>query len=237
MNSNSHNKNIIKIYSAFLWLVVSCSPVSAMTGSFDISLYGGLNNAAHSSVEFRAATASYGISDGKYSTDGWEGESFKSPIYYGYRLSYLPSTMSSWEFFLDFNHSKVKAKTLPTGLKRLEFTDGINTLTANTIYKFDTSLVYSKKLTPYAGLGIGFAYPHVDVESSTVSEAKTYDYQFTGMAYQLMAGGRIEITDKWKSFAEYRVTFTPIDADLDGGGTISTDILNNQVSFGLVYSF
>ena len=205
--------------------------------NFNISLYGGFNNAAHSSVTFSNASISYGIDDGQYSVNGWDGESFESPIYYGYRLSVNGLENTDLEFALDFNHSKVKAKKLPGNLRRLEFTDGINTLTLLAIYKIDTLIAMNTELDPYIGAGIGIAYPHVDIEGAAGAGGKTYDYQRTGPAYQVMAGLRYELAQSWKTFAEYRITYTPMKADLDGGGQIETDILNNQVSVGFMYSF
>ena len=205
--------------------------------NFDVSLYGGFNNAAHSSVTFSNASISYGIDDGKYSVNGWKGESFESPIYYGYRLSVNELKNTDMEFAVDFNHSKVKAKNLPGNLERLEFTDGINTLTLLALYKIDSLVVKNTELDPYVGVGIGIAYPHVDVEGAAGTDGKTYDYQRTGPAYQVMAGLRYYLAESWKTFAEYRITYTPIKADLDGGGQIKTDILNNQVSVGVIYSF
>jgi lipid A oxidase len=215
-------------------LVFQCIGFGA---NLDISLYGGFNNAAHSSVTFSNASISYGIDDGKYSVNGWEGESFESPIYYGYRLSVNGLENTDLEFAVDFNHSKVKAKNLPGNLERLEFTDGINTLTLLALYKIDSLVVKNTELDPYVGVGIGIAYPHVDVEGAAGTEGKTYDYQRTGPAYQVMAGLRYYLAESWKTFAEYRITYTPMKADLDGGGQIKTDILNNQVSVGVIYSF
>ena len=215
-------------------LVFQCIGFGA---NFDVSLYGGFNKAAHSSVTFSNASISYGIEDGKYSVNGWEGESFESPIYYGYRLSVNGLENTDLEFAVDFNHSKVKAKNLPGNLERLEFTDGINTLTLLALYKIDSLVVKNTELDPYVGVGIGIAYPHVDVEGAAGTEGKTYDYQRTGPAYQVMAGLRYYLAESWKTFAEYRITYTPIKADLDGGGQIKTDILNNQVSVGVIYSF
>ena len=215
-------------------LVFQCIGFGA---NFDVSLYGGFNKAAHSSVTFSNASISYGIEDGKYSVNGWEGESFESPIYYGYRLSVNGLENTDLEFAVDFNHSKVKAKNLPGNLERLEFTDGINTLTLLALYKIDSLVVKNTELDPYVGVGIGIAYPHVDVEGAAGTEGKTYDYQRTGPAYQVMAGLRYYLAESWKTFAEYRITYTPMKADLDGGGQIKTDILNNQVSVGVIYSF
>ena len=215
-------------------LVFQCIGFGA---NFDVSLYGGFNKAAHSSVTFSNASISYGIEDGKYSVNGWEGESFESPIYYGYRLSVNGLENTDLEFAVDFNHSKVKAKNLPGNLKRLEFTDGINTLTLLALYKIDSLTAMNIELDPYIGVGIGIAYPHVDIEGAAGTGGKTYDYQRTGPAYQVMAGLRYYLAESWKTFAEYRITYTPMKADLDGGGQIKTDILNNQVSVGVIYSF
>ena len=223
-----------KLSLGITFLVFQCAGFGA---NFDVSLYGGFNNAAHSSVTFSNASSSYGIDDGKYSVNGWKGESFESPIYYGFRLSVNQLENSDLEFALDFNHSKVKAKKLPGNLRRLEFTDGINTLTLLAIHKINPIMTMGAELNPYIGAGIGIAYPHVDVEGATGTVGKTYDYQRTGPAYQVMAGLRYELAESWKTFAEYRITYTPMKADLDGGGQIETDILNNQVSVGLIYSF
>ena len=223
-----------KLSFGITFLVFQCAGFGA---NFDISLYGGFNNAAHSSVTFSNASISYGIDDGKYSVNGWKGESFESPIYYGYRLSMYGLKNTDLEFAVDFNHSKVKAKKIPGNLRRLEFTDGINTLTLLAIRKIDSIMAMGAELNPYIGAGIGIAYPHVDVEGATGTSGKTYDYQRAGPAYQVMAGLRYELAESWKTFAEYRITYTPMKADLDGGGQIETDILNNQVSVGLIYSF
>ena len=223
-----------KLSLGIISLVFQCTGFGA---NFDVSLYGGFNNAAHSSVTFSNASTSYGIDDGKYSVNGWEGESFESPIYYGYRLSVNGLEDTDLEFAVDFNHSKVKAKNLPGNLERLEFTDGINTLTLLTLYKIDSLIAMNTELDPYIGVGIGIAYPHVDVEGAAGTGGKTYDYQRTGPAYQVMAGLRYYLAESWKAFAEYRITYTPMKADLDGGGQIETDILNNQVSVGFIYSF
>ena len=96
---------------------------------------------------------------------------------------------------------------------------------------------FKANVSPYVGAGFGLAYPHVDVEGVIGRNGKTYDYQHTGPAYQFMAGIEHKLANSWKTFAEYRITYTPIDADLKGGGSIKTDILNNQVSVGLGYIF
>ena len=85
-------KNYIKnLFDLRIWLVLIFSVTSfsfASATDISFSIYGGFNKAAHSSVSFSGAFEEYGINDGKYSVEGWEGESFDSPIYYGYRMGF-----------------------------------------------------------------------------------------------------------------------------------------------------
>ena len=237
MQQRNNIKNLIDLR---VWLVLVFSVTSfnfASATDFSFSIYGGFNKAGHSSVSFAGAFEDYGINNGKYSVEGWEGKSFESPIYYGYRMGFPLSNKPALKIAIDFNHSKVKAKRLPGNLKRLEFTDGLNTLTLNLLYTFENFFDFKANVSPYVGAGFGLAYPHVDVEGVPGKNGKTYDYQHTGFAYQLMVGMEHKLANSWKTFAEYRITYTPIDADLTGGGSIKTDILNNQVSVGLGYIF
>jgi lipid A oxidase len=205
-----------------------------MAGTYELSLYGGMNQPAHSSVKFSGASNSYGVNDGSYSTEGWKGKSFESPIYYGWRLGYWFDD-TPWGVGLDFNHSKVIPETLPAGLRRLEFTDGLNTFTVTGFYKLDSKIFVN--LQPYFGVGIGISYPHVEITGTSSSTGKTYEYQSTGLAYQVLGGLKFPLYKDLGGFAEYRLTFTPLEADLNGGGKFKSDINNNQLSFGITYKF
>lgn len=202
--------------------------------TYELSLYGGMNQPAHSSVKFSGAESSYGITDGSYSTDGWKGKSLESPIYYGFRFNYWLDD-APWGVGFDFNHSKVIPKVLPAGLRRLEFTDGLNTLTIIALYKLKQKILTD--VQPYLGAGVGVSYPHVEITGTSSSTGRTYEYQSTGMAYQVMAGLRAPLHENWSGFAEYRLTFTPLEADLKGGGEFKSDIYNNQFSMGVTYKF
>ncbi len=235
-------KNIFNIsffqFKSKLFVIILLFGFSNFTyaSKIGLSFYGGFNHPTHSSANFKGASLSYGIADGSYSTDGWKGDSFKSPIYYGLRVYYQPNLDHHWSFALDFNHSKVKPEKLPSDIRRLEFTDGLNTLTINAIYSLKDSY-FLDNIFPYFGFGIGISYPHVEVTGTSGSSGRTYDYQETGLAYQAMTGLTFPFNDSWEIFAEYRLTFTPIDATLVGGGNLKTDILNNQASLGLIYRF
>jgi lipid A oxidase len=164
MQRKNNIKNLIdlRVWLVLVFSVTSFSFASATDISF--SIYGGFNKAGHSSVSFAGAFEEYGINNGKYSVEGWEGKSFESPIYYGYRMGFPLPNKPAFKIAIDFNHSKVKAKRLPSNLKRLEFTDGLNTLTLNLLYTFENFFNFEANVSPYVGAGFGLAYPHVDVE-------------------------------------------------------------------------
>ena len=221
-----------KIFAVFA--VILLVPLNSVAGTYEFSLYGGMNQPAHSSVRFSGASISYGVNDGSYSTDGWKGKSFESPIYYGFRLDYWLDN-KPLGIGIDFNHSKVIPEKLPAGLRRLEFTDGLNTFTLTGLYKLTNKIVFN--LQPYIGLGIGISYPHVEITGTNSSNGRTYEYQLTGIAYQALGGLKFSLNDNWGGFAEYRLTFTPIEADLKGGGKFESDINNSQLSLGITYKF
>lgn len=159
----------------------------------------------------------------------WDGESFKAPPYWGVRWT---RWQGDWGWGAEFTHTKVKASddTLAgAGLDRLEFTDGLNILTANVQRRWQMG-----GLTPYAGAGIGAAIPHVEVERP---QGRTYEYQLTGPALRWFAGVSRDFNDRWLGFVEYQGTFSKNTADLTGGGELKTDITTHAVNIGLGYRF
>ena len=114
---------------------------------------------------------------------------------------------------------------------RLEFTDGLNLITGNVIYKYD----YSKTIRPYAGIGVGLAIPHVEVE--TTGSPRTYEYQVTGVAAQILAGAEFQLSENFAVFGEYKFSYADIDAELTGGGSLETEGLTNHFILGVSYKF
>ena len=114
----------------------------------------------------------------------------------------------------------------------LEFTDGLNLLTANVMYHYPNE----SRFTPYAGVGAGIAFPHVEVDFDATAP-KTFEYQLTGPTVQALVGVDIAITDHVSTFLEYKANYSWHDADLKGGGSLETEIFNNQFIVGLTYTF
>ena len=214
-------------------LAMAASVAMAQSGSqSEITLYTGANAAPHSSVKFSGAATSYGIADGSYSTEGWETKSFGNPVYWGFRYTYWPTASSQWGYGLDINHSKLYAKQMPhANISRLEFSDGMNTLMAN-LYRRYPGVQSLWGGEPYWGVGLGISYPHVEVTSASTN-ARTFEYQYTGFAAQAMVGLRYSINDKWLAFGELRTQYIPVEADLDGGGKLEVDFINNHFSLGV----
>lgn len=194
----------------------------------ELSLYGGLQSAPHSQVTIEGNPV---IPDDSF-TAGWEGRSFEPPPYYGWRATWWRT--ESLGFGLDFNHAKVYAddETLAeSGLSRFEFSDGINIVTLNVFRRWPGAV---GDFSPYLGGGVGVSVPHVEVTGGT---SETFEYQLTGPAVAFMAGASYPISDRWSVFGEYKGTYSMNTADLDGGGTLETDIVTNAFNMGVSFDF
>lgn len=199
---------------------------SAAFAEATISVYGGANFSPHSRVK----TTGTGAPDTN-NLVGWDGASFKMPPYYGVRATWWLDQMPEVGLAIDFTHAKVVASPLPAGFTKLEFTDGINFLTANALYRYDMG----NGFTPYAGIGAGLTIPHVEVEGPAVNNTSTLEYQATGFAGQAFIGVDYKLDDNWSVFGEAKSTIGMVDADLNGGGKLSTRIISNQIIVGVTY--
>ncbi len=201
-------------------------PAAAET---ELSFYTGIQESPHSRVEGNDPS---GIGPFSFLAK-WEGRSFEAPPYYGARATWWMDQKLG--FGVEFNHAKVYADdaTLTgNGFSTLEFTDGINIVTANVWRRWQMP---DSPWTPYVGAGLGLSIPHV--ESQTTGGAKTFEYQVTGPAVQWVAGVKYDINDQWGVFGEYKGTYSSNEADLVGGGTLKTDILTNALNVGVSFSF
>ncbi len=195
----------------------------------ELSFYTGVQEAPHSRV--KGADPS-GIGTFNFLAT-WEGRSFEAPPHYGFRATYW--TTDRLGFGLDFNHVKVYADSATltgNGFTLLEFSDGLNILTANVWHRWPQP---SRAWTPYVGAGVGLSIPHV--ESQTTGGLRTFEYQVTGPAVQWVAGVKYDINDRWGIFGEYKGTYSVNEADLVGGGTLKTNIVTNALNVGVALRF
>ncbi|MDD9910449.1 MAG: outer membrane beta-barrel protein [Ahrensia sp.] len=162
-------------------------------------------------------------------TSKWDAENFEAPPYYGVRATWWLEQMPEIGLMVDFTHAKAAADPVPAPFTTLEFTDGINFLTGNVLYRYQTE----SRFTPYAGVGVGLAIPYVEVTVPGVTN--TRDYQVTGVAVQGLIGVDAKITDDWSIFGEYKAGYADVNADLDNGGSIDTHVVSHQFLIGLTY--
>ncbi|WP_416798296.1 outer membrane protein [Ciceribacter azotifigens] len=198
---------------------------SAARAEMAISVYGGVQSAPHSDVE---------VSDEPDFTAGWEGNSFSMPPYYGIRGTWWMEEIGQPNLgvSLDYSHAKVYAddETLAdTGWSHFEFTDGLNLVTLNALYRFP---IEGTRFTPYVGAGAGVNIPHVEV---TRASGTTSEFQLGGATVQAQVGVAYDIADRWQAFVEYKGNYSWVDADIDSGATIKTNIMTNAVNAGITF--
>jgi lipid A oxidase len=148
---------------------------------------------------------------------------------------------SNFGVMLDYSHAKVKADLSGTALgadfSHFQFTDGLNLLALNGLYR----LPLSETFTTYAGLGLGISVP--DVETTARSGGafdgmpKTFDYKVAGPVMQVQIGIDAKITESISAFAEYKFDYSWNSPDLNGGGSLDANIGTSQFILGVSYKF
>jgi len=220
-----------KSLAAVLVLSSAFSGISGMGSAraeATFSLYGGHNSSPHSVVKYDLNLGA----GPQRATVGWDGKSFEMPPYYGARATWWLDSNPEFGFALDYSHAKVYASPLPAGLSILEFTDGINLLTVNGLYRYQNT----SRFTPYGGVGIGVSIPSVEV-ANVANTSKTHEFQLGGVAVQGLVGVDAKINENWSVFGELKSSYTMIDGDLSGGGSVSSNIISNQIIIGVTYKF
>lgn len=215
-----HGLRRIAVAAALFGAAVS-GPAAEAAG-LEISLYGGVQSAAPSRIDSPAS--------GRQRVD-WEGRSGNFPLYYGLRATWWQN--DRWGWGVEMNHAKVYADTPEDyGHDRLEFTDGLNFVTANVFRRWQQP---GQRITPYVGAGIGVAIPHVDVQP--IGGEHTFGFQVTGPVVQLVAGASYALDDSWSVFGEYKGTWSRHKADLDSGGSLQTELQTNALNIGISRRF
>lgn len=209
--------------------LISMAAIGGARAEYVISAYGGYNSSFDSTVDVERGPSTRSLDV------EWDGRTFESGApYYGVRGTAWLNDLGQphWGVALDYAHAKVAADPLPAGVKVLEFTDGLNLLTVNALYRADPLM---GRVTPYAGLGAGIAIPHVEYQE--VGGPRTFEYQVTGPAVQALAGADVALTDFLSVFGEVKLAYSHHDADLTGGGSLKTDIVTNQFVLGASVRF
>lgn len=161
----------------------------------------------------------------------WQGRSLSAPPYYGVRLTQW--SVTGWGYGVEVNHAKAYADVPANyGYERLEFSDGLNLVTANLWRRWETA---QSRFVPYAGIGLGIAVPHVDVTPS--GGAHTFGYQLSGPVMQAVLGLRRDLSPQWSILTEVKVTWSRHDVEIDGTGRLGTDLFTGAINLGLSRRF
>jgi len=206
-------------------LLVLFAP-AARSENFEISLYGGGQIAQSGNVSGTDPAL------GSFAFDpGWQAKSFDPPPYYGVRATWWRT--ETLGIGVEVNHTKIYAgpsEMSANGFDRLEFTDGLNIVTANVLRRWTVSPGFR----PYVGVGAGIAIPHVEV---TTAAGKTFGYQVTGPAVTWLAGVQVPLDGRWSIFTEYKGARSWNEADLTPGGTLDADVTTHSLNLGLSWAF
>jgi lipid A oxidase len=213
-----------------------CAPVAGQAGEWQISAYGGFNASSDSDIK-----VGYGGLTKSYDGIGWDGDSFGKPPYWGVRGTYwLDGAYKDFGLSIDYSHAKVIADlTSPLGddFSHFEFTDGLNILTLNGLYR----VPLNETFTPYVGLGAGINVPHVETTPTATGDfstaPQTWGFLFGGATLQAQAGLEAKITKSLSVFGEMKYDYSFVNVDLKGGGSLETRIGTGQAIVGLSYKF
>jgi lipid A oxidase len=54
---------------------------------------------------------------------------------------------------------------------------------------------------------------------------------------EIHAGASHAISERWAVFGEYQGTYVWLDVDMDGGGSLETQLATNALNLGLSFAF
>jgi lipid A oxidase len=239
--------NVLQTLAAagMLALALGASPATA---EMQIGVYGGWSDSFDSDIHLSQPNGT----NLTLSDVPWESDSFGAPPYWGLRGTYWFNAAPNWGVMIDYNHAKVIAeqgavagvsgrrdgiKIGPTDrvgntFQVMEFTDGLNEIYLGGLYRW-----IHQRWTPYVGFGVGASFPHVEVRRTGANSPYTFEYQLDGVAVEGLVGLEYHLSPRFSLFGDYKLSFSSNDAELNGGGSLQTDIWTNHVIFGASYRF
>ena len=166
----------------------------------------------------------------------YDGESFRSPLYYGYRLTYFPRQESWWGFEAEFIHLKAYADTaqrthvsgrhhgapieadipIEAILNRFSISHGLNFLVFNAVARrsIGARAGASGYVVLVARVGAGPTIPHAE---STIDGVDREGYAWGAAALHLAGGVEVRVWRGLGAIAEYKYTRTRQTVDVARG--------------------
>jgi hypothetical protein len=181
------------------------------------------------------------------------GRSLESPLYYGYRLMWAPTSQGRLGLEVEFIHLKVYADTgaavrmhgvlrghaidgtrrLDDVVQRFAISHGLNLLLGNLVIRQPLARGPSStgQLAFVGRLGAGPTIPHAE---TTVEGTTQEQYQWGRVAAQAAAGLEWRFARRLAAVAEYKLTATPQRVRIPDG-TASATIISHHVVAGVAW--
>ena len=239
-------------FFALIFLFVSRF-VSSAHAEVEFSIFTGVALTQDSDLDLHQA----GGTDLTFHDVSFEGRDFETPPYYGIRALWFPSEASHWGFGAEFFHMKIYAETgdtvrvtgrragvpvndderIDNTIEQFSLSHGLNYALGDIVYRWMPGRRgedFLGHLTPYAGVGLGLAIPHVE---SNVNGNFHQEYQVHGPGVQALAGLNVVLTRHWGLMFEYKFTYANLDSLDIPGGSIEVTPLNHHLVTGLTFNF
>ena len=208
-------------------MFLSSLPISYTRAEWKIQLFLGKSFTLKSDLRLKQPSRQNDLTfhDVKYSD-----ASFKTPLYYGLRVSYFPTGSSHLGLEAEFIHAKIYSDAQQvvhvSGIRQgkpmdsvislgdivqgFSMSHGLNFLFFNLVGRVGTLKNKNDRLDKiglYGRVGIGPLIPHTE---SVIGGEEKAQYELHGPAYQLAVGSEINIWEKIDLLLEYKYTFTNI---------------------------
>jgi hypothetical protein len=162
----------------------------------------------------------------------FRSESFRSPIYYGYRLGRGVGQRGFW-IEAELIHLKVIANevSLAPPLDALAMSHGMNFILVNVVWK--RPLARRSRHEWVLRAGIGPTLPHTEVR---IHGQAHEGYEAGGLGAQLSGGVALRLTRTLRLTGEYKFTFANPTLDVPGGD-LHTSVRTHHVVWGVAAVF
>jgi hypothetical protein len=158
----------------------------------------------------------------------YEGEAFRSPWYYGYRVARMKGDHGLGVEF-EFTHAKAIANdTGSPDLTQFQQSHGLNFLLGNIAYRSPPAC--NGRCTLSVRGGAGLTRPHVE---STVRNVHQEQYQYGGIAWQAGAGVEVRFWRQFYVLADARITRVNEKHLRAAGAEIAGAFLTRHIDFGV----
>jgi hypothetical protein len=175
----------------------------------------------------------------------YETRPFTSPVYYSGRFTYFLTAIPWLGIGGEWTHNKAIADVdqlvginggtpvpLSVLMSRLEMTNGLNVALANIVVRHPVAIGSTgDRLSLMGFAGLGVAVPHVE---TVFAGATKFEYQVTGLGWQVGGGVEWRLVKGLSAIADLRVTSGRQRLDL-GTGTLTGTFTSTQADFGVAW--